>query len=104
VSDAIKSADDIQLGWILPGGAAAWPEAGVGVNPFHAIHAGRSGATRSIIARVTAREKFRRERSLPNGWVLNTKEELMYYRVFEEQLGEVDDLLWMGRTKGAPRH
>jgi hypothetical protein len=35
-----------------------------------------------IFIRAGAREEFRRERSLPNGWVLNTKEELMYYRVF----------------------
>jgi asparagine synthase (glutamine-hydrolysing) len=51
-----------------------------------------------------ADEEFRRERTLPSGWELNTKEELMYYRVFEEQFGEVNDLSWMGRTKGAPRH
>lgn len=48
-------------------------------------------------------EDFRRERSLPNGWLLNTKEELMYYRIFREHCGELDDLSWMGRTKGAPK-
>jgi asparagine synthase (glutamine-hydrolysing) len=57
-----------------------------------------------MIACVAAREEFRRERALLNGWVLNTKEELMDYRVVREQLGELDDLSWMGRTKGAPRH
>ena len=46
---------------------------------------------------------FSRERSLPNGWVINTKEELMYYRVFKEHFGELNDLTWMGRTKGAPK-
>jgi asparagine synthase (glutamine-hydrolysing) len=45
---------------------------------------------------------FRAERTLPNGWRLNTKEELLYYRVFREQFGELEDLVWMGRTKGAP--
>jgi asparagine synthase (glutamine-hydrolysing) len=45
---------------------------------------------------------FKRERTLPNGWVLNTKEEFYYYRIFRERFGELDDLLWMGRTKGAP--
>lgn len=40
------------------------------------------------------------ERSLPNGWQLNTKEELMYYRIFREHFGEFEDLAWMGRTKG----
>jgi asparagine synthase (glutamine-hydrolysing) len=46
---------------------------------------------------------FRRERALPNGWTLNSKEELMYYRIFKEHFGELRDLSWMGRTKGAPR-
>jgi asparagine synthase (glutamine-hydrolysing) len=49
-------------------------------------------------------EDFGRERVLPNGWTLNTKEELMYYRVFKEHFGELRDLSWMGRTKGAPKH
>jgi asparagine synthase (glutamine-hydrolysing) len=49
-------------------------------------------------------EEFRRERSLPNGWVLNSKEELMYYRIFRERFGELIDLSWMGRTKDAPSH
>ena len=46
--------------------------------------------------------EFARERQLPNGEVLNTKEELMNYRVFRETFGDFDDLSWMGRTKGAP--
>jgi asparagine synthase (glutamine-hydrolysing) len=45
---------------------------------------------------------FDRERQLANGWKLNTKEELLYYRIFREHFGEFDDLSWMGRTKGAP--
>jgi len=45
---------------------------------------------------------FERERKLPNGWKLNTKEELMYYRIFTEQFGELDQLAWIGRTEGAP--
>ena len=46
---------------------------------------------------------FHRERLLPNGWSLNTKEELFYYQLFKEHYGEVDDLSWMGRSKGAPQ-
>ncbi len=42
---------------------------------------------------------FLAERVLPNGWVLNSKEELMYYRMFREHFGERTDLSWMGRTK-----
>lgn len=47
-------------------------------------------------------EEFRRERSLANGWTINSKEELLYYRVFREHFGELQNLSWMGRTKGAP--
>jgi asparagine synthase (glutamine-hydrolysing) len=45
---------------------------------------------------------FHLERTLPNGWVLNTKEELFYYRIFRELFGTLDNLDWMGRTKGSP--
>jgi asparagine synthase (glutamine-hydrolysing) len=47
---------------------------------------------------------FKKERKLPNGWSLNSKEELMYYRIFEGHFGELPELGWMGRTKGAPVH
>ena len=46
---------------------------------------------------------FEQERELPNGWHLNTKEELLYYRLFREQFGALENLSWMGRTKGAPK-
>lgn len=52
---------------------------------------------------TVSNEDFARERELPNGWTLNTKEELLYYRVFREQFGQLPDLSWMGRTKGAPK-
>ena len=42
---------------------------------------------------------FGRERHLPNGWVLDSKEELMYYHLFREHFGDLHDLNWMGRTK-----
>jgi asparagine synthase (glutamine-hydrolysing) len=47
-------------------------------------------------------DEFCRERRLPNGWTLNAKEELMYYRIFRDHFGDFADLSWMGRTKGAP--
>ncbi len=47
---------------------------------------------------------FARERQLANGTMLNSKEELMYYRIFRGHFGELDDLSWVGRTKGAPVH
>jgi asparagine synthase (glutamine-hydrolysing) len=46
---------------------------------------------------------FKRERKLENGWLIRTKEELRYYRIFREHCGEFADLSWMGRTKGAPQ-
>jgi len=46
---------------------------------------------------------FQKEMTLANGWQLSTKEELMYYRIFKEYFGEMTNLSWMGRTKGAAR-
>jgi len=45
-------------------------------------------------------DDFRRERILKNGWIINSREELFYYRIFREQFGELENLSWMGRTKG----
>jgi len=44
-------------------------------------------------------DDFRRERILRNGWIINSKEELFYYRIFREQFGQLENLPWMGRTK-----
>jgi asparagine synthase (glutamine-hydrolysing) len=46
--------------------------------------------------------EFEHERQLANGLQLNSKEELYYYRVFREHFGDLEDLNWMGRTKGTP--
>jgi hypothetical protein len=48
-------------------------------------------------------DEFRCERGLPNGWLLNTKEELICRGIFKERFGEQSDLQWMGRTNGAPQ-
>lgn len=45
---------------------------------------------------------FAAERQLPGGGALNTKEELMYYRIFREHFGHLPDTSFVGRTKGAP--
>jgi len=47
-------------------------------------------------------DDFKRERILPNGWKLNTKEECFYYRIFKDHFGKAATYDWMGRTKGAP--
>jgi asparagine synthase (glutamine-hydrolysing) len=70
--------------------AKFWEGAGVGEQLSD--HAGE---------RITD-DDFRRERTLPGGLKLRTKEELMYYRIFRDVLGIFEDLTWMGRTKGAP--
>lgn len=44
---------------------------------------------------------FQRERLLPCGWKISSREELFYYRYFKEHFGDFSDLGWMGRTKGA---
>jgi len=44
-------------------------------------------------------KEFQRERNLPNGWILNTREELMYFKIFKEFFGKIKDFTWMGRTK-----
>ncbi len=41
---------------------------------------------------------FISERTLPNGWILSGKEELLYYRIFRELFGDQISLSWMGRT------
>lgn len=67
---------------------------GAGVEELISDHAER---------RITDAD-FHRERTLPNGWEINTKEELFYYRIFRGHFGELEDLSWMGRTKGAPKN
>lgn len=43
---------------------------------------------------------FLAERNLKNGWILNSKEELLYFRIFKDHFGEPGNLSWMGRSKG----
>lgn len=45
---------------------------------------------------------FLKNTRLPNDWILNSKEEFLYYQIFKEHFGEFENLAWMGRTKGAP--
>jgi len=45
---------------------------------------------------------FTQVRKISDKTILNSKEELMYYRIFREHFGEFEDLSWMGRTKGVP--
>jgi len=47
--------------------------------------------------------EFARERGIPGAPSLNTKEELLYFRIFRDQFGKAFDPALVGRTKGAPR-
>jgi asparagine synthase (glutamine-hydrolysing) len=53
-------------------------------------------------SRHVSDHEFGQERMLPGSLVLNSKEEVMYYRIFRERFGDFDNLAWMGRTKGVP--
>lgn len=49
--------------------------------------------------------EFAKEQTLPDGGLLRSKEELLYYRIFKEHFGELEDLSFVGRTKNtAPVH
>ncbi len=65
---------------------------GAGVEELMAEHAEQSISDRD----------FSEERNLSNGWKIHSKEELLYYRIFEENFGDLDDFSWMGRTKKLP--
>ncbi len=43
--------------------------------------------------------EFEKEKALPNGWTISSKEELLYYREFKKRFGELMTLDWMGRSK-----
>ncbi len=62
---------------------------GAGVQDYIANHAENTISLRD----------FNSERILPGGQRLNSKEELLYYRIFKDLFGEFEDLSWMGRTR-----
>jgi len=63
--------------------------------------AGVEGHFARYAERKISDTEFRRERKLPDGSLLNNKEELFYYRIFREHFGELSDLSFVGRTKTA---
>ncbi len=65
---------------------------GAGINELIALYADEQISDKD----------FSSTRTLSSGLRLNTKEEMLYYRIFEEQFGELRDLTWVGRTKGSP--
>ncbi|MHB8134730.1 MAG: asparagine synthase-related protein [Anaerolineaceae bacterium] len=65
--------------------------------------AGVEALIADYVEKKVSNEDFKRERILPNGESLNSKEELYYYRIFKDYYGKLDDISWMGRTKGSPK-
>lgn len=62
---------------------------------------GLSDMLQTYASGVISDAEFEAERALPDGSNLISKEELMYYRIFRERFGLLDDLSFVGRTKGA---
>jgi asparagine synthase (glutamine-hydrolysing) len=66
-----------------------------------------SGGIDGILAELAREsisiEEFKNEQILQNGWRLDSREELLYYRIFNGQFGRIaEDPTWIGRTIGAP--
>jgi asparagine synthase (glutamine-hydrolysing) len=112
--DVVDYALRIPVGYKLKGNVEKWilRRALEGMLPGSILNRGKmkfwqGAGVRGLISEYAGMQvsdsDFERERTLPNGWVINTKEELLYYRIFEEHFGRIEDLSWMGRTKGAPR-
>lgn len=47
---------------------------------------------------IISDQELSEERILPDGSILRSKEELLYFRIFREQFGEIKDLSFVGRT------
>jgi asparagine synthase (glutamine-hydrolysing) len=45
---------------------------------------------------------FNAEKHLTNSWTLLFKEQLLDYRIFKENFGDLEDYSWMGHTKIIP--
>lgn len=65
--------------------------------------AGVTDVVESYAKSVVSDEFFASNRVLRDGTSLNTKEECLYYMIFTERFGELDDYSFIGRTKNAPR-
>jgi asparagine synthase (glutamine-hydrolysing) len=64
--------------------------------------AGTKGLISSFADKQITDHDFKRERRISDSILINTKEELYYYRIFKDHFGSDVDLSWMGRTQGSP--
>jgi len=48
-------------------------------------------------------DDFRLNRNLKNGFTIRTKEEFLYYKIFEEHFGEFENFHWLGFTNITPQ-
>ncbi|MFM8321397.1 MAG: asparagine synthase-related protein [Chloroflexota bacterium] len=86
--------------WILRRAAAGWLPEAILQRPKAKFWEG-SGVGDLLADEAEAAVSdadFAIQRQLPNGWLLKSKEELLYYRMFCEHFGELNDLSWMGRS------
>jgi asparagine synthase (glutamine-hydrolysing) len=51
--------------------------------------------------KIISDSEFMHERNIHGGFIVNTKEELHYYRIFRDHFGSEIDLSFMGRTSGS---
>ena len=51
--------------------------------------------------KIISDSEFMNERNIHGGFIVNTKEELHYYRIFRDHFGSDIDLSFMGRTPGS---
>jgi len=65
--------------------------------------AGVSGVIEAYAESVIEDSAFHRNRVLSDGTSLNSKEEYLYFLMFTECFGELNDYSFVGRTKNAPR-
>lgn len=64
---------------------------------------GSSNVLAALAAEAISDKEFERERTIASGRVIPSKEELIYYRVFEECFGKLSNLSFVGHTRDAPK-
>jgi len=82
---------------LLPGGIVERPKAKFWQG------AGVAGTLEDYAESAVSDRDFQLGRELRDGTSLNTKEEYVYYKVFTDHFGVLDDYSFIGRTKNAPR-
>lgn len=83
----LASVDDLPNDVLMRTKSKFWEGSGIGEHFF------------SYAEGLITDSEYEAEKEIKCGWKLSCKEELMYYRVFREHFGEIQDMNWMGRSK-----